>query len=463
MNKMKIMIITVFSLFSLLTTAQVPDGYYSSIDEKQERNLKTALSKILVNHTVLRYNDLWKHYPQTDVKEDGRTIWDMYSNTIRYYSLTPGQSTSGIQREHSLPKSWWAVSNQVEDYDAYSDLHHLYPADGDANQKKSNYILGEINNPTFNNGVSKVGKNTYNYTGAPAANAFEPDDEYKGDFARTYFYMITCYEDYAQQWRSDGLNMFNNEIYPVLKPWAKDMLLKWHRNDPISEKEINRNNEVHIVQKNRNPFIDYPQLVEYIWGDSVNYTFRLPEGIKPELTTPVNLSDVYLGETQKNVEMIKTIPLKGFGLSGNISVMLWEKDANHFDLAVTAISANLINSEDGYQLEIFYNPSEYGEHTASLIIEGGGISGTTLVYLKAVCSASSSIDNIDPVSPDLYIDRGSIIFRAYSPTTQVRIFNSSGQQVYQEMCTGDWQYYPCSKPGIYIVNINNKARKVIVR
>ena len=344
----------VLLLLALPANAQIPEGYYNSIDEKQERELKTALSKIIVNHTVIRYNDLWKHYPQTDVREDGRTIWDMYSNTVRYYSSTPGQSTAGIQREHSLPKSWWAVANEVEDYDAYSDLHHLYPSDGDANQRKSNYMLGEINNPVFDNGVSKVGKNTYNYAGSPSANAFEPDDEYKGDFARTYLYMITCYEDYAQQWRSDALNMFNKEIYPVLKPWAKDMLLKWHRNDPISPKEVNRNNEVHKVQKNRNPFIDYPQLVEYIWGDSVNYTFRLPES----------------GET--------------------------------------------------------------------------------------------TIDPL-PNNYDLYVNGSIITFRGNDPTTQVRIFNSSGRQIYREMCTGDWQYYPCQKPGVYIISINDKARKVIVR
>ena len=337
----------------LPANAQIPEGYYNSIDEKQERNLKTALSKTIVNHTVLRYNDLWKYYPSTDAKEDGRTIWDMYSNTVRYYSLTLGQSTSGIQREHSLPKSWWAIASKVEDYDAYSDLHHLYPSDGDANQRKSNYMLGEVANPAFDNGVSKVGKNAYNYAGAPAANAFEPDDEYKGDFARTYFYMITCYEDYAQQWRSDALNMFNKEIYPVLKPWAKDMLLKWHRNDPLSQKEINRNNEVYKVQKNRNPFIDYPQLVEYIWGDSVNYTFRLP--------------------------------------------------------------------------------------------------------------VSSSINTIDSTSLDLYVEGKNIVFRTYEPATQVRIFNSFGRQIYRKAGTGDWQYYLCSKPGVYIVSVNNKARKIVVR
>ena len=462
----KTAILIALSLFSLLIIAQNPGGYYNSINEKQERQLKTALSKIIVNHTVLRYNDMWRYYPVTDVREDGRTIWDMYSNTVRYYSESLGQSTSGIQREHSLPKSWWAISSEVERYAAHNDLHHLYPSDGEANQRKSNFMLGEVASPTFDNGVSKVGRNTYDYPGAPNANAFEPTDEYKGDFARTYFYMVTCYEDYAQQWRSDALNMFNKEIYPVLQPWAVDMLLKWHRNDPVSPKEINRNNAVHEIQSNRNPFIDYPQLVEYIWGDSVDYVFNLPgyvEPGEPTLDTPVNLSEIYLGETQRNVEVTRTIQLKGADLTGNISTMLWGENANYFDLVVTGISADLVNSEGGYQLEITYNPREYGEHSTSLIIEGGGMSGTVMVYLKAICSAGSSIDTIDPTSPDLYVDGRTITFRTYDPTMQVRIFNSSGMQVYGELCSGDWQYFHCQQPGVYIVSINNKARKVIVQ
>ena len=94
-------------------------------------------------------------------------------------------------------------------------------------------------------------------------NCFEPADEFKGDFARSYFYISTIYEDYYQLWQSP---MLNNNTYPVWKPWALDLLLKWHRQDPVSPKELARIEAVYNIQGNRNPYIDYPNLVENIWG-----------------------------------------------------------------------------------------------------------------------------------------------------------------------------------------------------
>ena len=68
---------------------------------------------------------------------------------------------------------------------------------------------------------------------------------------------------------------YANSTYPTLKPWAVELLLKWHKQDPVSEKEVNRNNAVYAVQGNRNPYVDYPQLADYVWGDSINYVFHL--------------------------------------------------------------------------------------------------------------------------------------------------------------------------------------------
>jgi endonuclease I len=388
MKKMKRIAILLFLLFSFSSFSQIPQGYYNTIDNKQERELKTALHQILKNHTVLSYSSLWYYFRTTDVKDDGITVWDMYSNIVRRYPANEGGSVSGMNREHSLPKSWWATSNQVENYAAYSDLNHLYPSDDEANGRKSNYILGEISNPSFNNGVSKTGKNTYSYRGAPFVNAFEPADEYKGDFARTYFYMITCYENYARQWRSDGLNMFNNETYPVLQPWAKDMLLKWHRADPVGNKERIRNEEVYIYQNNRNPFIDFPELAEHIWGNKTNEPFDLPDDLiveDPALISPANLSEIYFGKIQKNSLVEKTLLLKGINLTGNLTISLWGTGKNYFTLSATSVPAVLVNSEEGYALRISYNPTEYGEHNASIIIQDGGISGRTMVSIKGVC------------------------------------------------------------------------------
>ena len=99
---------------------------------------------------------------------------------------------------------------------------------------------------------------------------FEPNDEWKGDFARTYFYMVTCYEDQQTTWSSD---MLSSDSYPAFSEWALRLLLKWSRQDPVDSIEIKRNEAVCVIQHNRNPFIDYPGLEEFIWGDSILQAF----------------------------------------------------------------------------------------------------------------------------------------------------------------------------------------------
>lgn len=239
--------------FSLI--AQIPEGYYKTAIGKKEAELKTTIFNIISKHSILEYYSSSTSFLSTDWNPNGY-FWDMYSNNKKTY-------WSGLNREHNLPKSWWSTSPETTI--AYSDLHNLYPSDATANTAKSNYPLGIVSGiPTFSNGVVKVGSNSYpGYSGT----VFEPANEYKGDFARDYMYMVTCYEDYSGNWRSLGTSsMLNGNTYPVFKTYAINLLMEWHRNDPVSEKEINRNNAVYNLQKNRNPFIDFPVLAEYLWG-----------------------------------------------------------------------------------------------------------------------------------------------------------------------------------------------------
>lgn len=260
MQKVKIVSFLIF-LFSFTLFAQIPSGYYNYAERKRDANLKTALHTIIRNHTQLEYYASSTYFRSTDWHPNGY-FWDMYSNNKR------SSWGGGLNREHSLPKSWFGIASGQENTAAIAtDLHNLFPSDATANSAKSNYPLGETNGNNFNNGVSKVGNNIFSgYNGI----VFEPADEYKGDFARTYMYMVTCYEDYASVWRSTGTaSMLYENTYPTFKPYAINLLLKWHRNDPVSDKEINRNNEVYKIQGNRNPFIDHPVLAEFIWGYNI--------------------------------------------------------------------------------------------------------------------------------------------------------------------------------------------------
>ena len=258
MNYTKKVIYTLaFLILILKLQAQIPFGYYDSAIGKKGATLKTALFNIIKNHTQLEYYSSSSYFMTTDWNPGGY-FWDMYSNNKRT------SWTSALNREHNLPKSWWSTSPETTV--AYSDLHNLYPSDAIANSAKLNYPLGEVTgNPEFTNGVVKVGTNNFpGYNGT----VFEPDDEYKGDFARDYMYVVTCYENYASNWRSTGTSsMLFNNTYPVFKSYAVNLLLKWHKNDPVGEKETKRNNAVYTIQNNRNPFIDYPVLADYIWGN----------------------------------------------------------------------------------------------------------------------------------------------------------------------------------------------------
>ena len=249
--------------------AQNPNGYYDAANGTKGKTLKTALYQIISDHTARSYSQLWEDFKKTDVREDGK-IWDMYSNITSY---TPGGSEQGrnysdegdsYNREHSFPKSWFNDAKPM-----YTDLFHLYPTDGYVNNRRSNYPFGETDGETYQSsgGFSKLGKSTVSgYSGT----VFEPADEYKGDFARTYFYMATAYENQIASWDSP---MLSGNSYPAYADWALTMLLRWAAEDPVSEKERARNEAVYKIQKNRNPYIDYPGLEQYVWGSRTSQAF----------------------------------------------------------------------------------------------------------------------------------------------------------------------------------------------
>lgn len=205
----------------------------------------------------MSYANLWTAYKTTDINPSTNKIWDMYSSTSSFtYSTNQCGTYSGenscYNREHSMPKSWFNDASPM-----YTDLMHIVPTDGYVNGRRSNYPFGEVdvNNATYasNNNTSLLGANTY--SGSGGGTAFEPSDEYKGDFARIYFYMVTAYEDQVSTWTSSNTNL-GGTSYPGLNSWSTEMLLKWSIEDPVSEKEINRNAAVYSLQRNRNPYVD---------------------------------------------------------------------------------------------------------------------------------------------------------------------------------------------------------------
>lgn len=297
-----IVLILLFAGYSLY--AQVPDGYYKSAEGKRGVELKTALFQTIRDPKVVSYSELWKAFEATDSRKN-KTVWDIYSNNTAgsagyYFNFSVDRCGSYkkegdcYNREHTFPRSWFKGSRLME-----SDLYHIYPADGYVNNRRGNLPFGEVGITVWEstNG-SKVGQNTF---GKYTKTVFEPIDEYKGDIARSYFYVVTAYEDNVSQWNSDQLG---GNSFPAFNEWSLELLLKWHREDPVSLKEVRRNEEVSKLQGNRNPYIDYPELVEHVWGMKASYEFTTEQHIDSYFLIECSPFERWL-EQQRWVENLK--------------------------------------------------------------------------------------------------------------------------------------------------------------
>ncbi len=264
----KITLISILLSFVFISFAQIPPNYYDNAVGKRGVQMQAALHNIIKGHTVVSYSSLHTYYQVTDKKPNGK-VWDMYSDIpggTPPYEFTFITDKCGsyqhegdcYNREHSFPQSWFNKASPMK-----SDLFHVYPTDGKVNGWRSSYPYGEVDNPTITtqNG-SKLGPNT---TAGYSGTVFEPIDAYKGDFARTYFYMATRYYTEDNGWKNNAAVNGSQ-----MKPWELHTLYQWNLQDTVSQKEIDRNNAVYGIQHNRNPFIDHPEWIDSIWFDDTS-------------------------------------------------------------------------------------------------------------------------------------------------------------------------------------------------
>ena len=253
--------------------AQIPEGYYSSLKGKKGAELKTAIHNIIKNAKVLEYGSkkghTWWGFWSTDRDERGYFI-DRYSAEKEWVmSTSQGAAGAGMNIEHSFPKSWWGGAT----VQAYKDLYNLMPCEGKINKTKSNYPMGIVVSGDKGNGWTKVGE------GTDGKKYWEPADPWKGDFARGYMYMATAYQDY--NWKGEqALQILQQGAYPTLQKWAYKLYIQWAKADKPDALEIKRNNDVAKIQGNRNPYVDFPNLMEYVWGDSTNIAFNPETTVK---------------------------------------------------------------------------------------------------------------------------------------------------------------------------------------
>lgn len=266
--------------FSTLINNNIPLNYYSTTSGLSCAALKTELRNIInngLNHQS--YNDLWTVYQTGDIQPSelasGDVIWDIYSDDPTGpdpYEFTPVTEQCGTyagegdcyNREHSFPQSWFGGGTAAG---PGTDYLHIFPTDGYVNGHRSNFPYGTVGSASYTsaNG-SKLG--TSNWPGLTGT-VFEPINEYKGDVARAFLYMVTCYQNNMAAWEADdpsGDLAMDGTTWPSVEPAYLALMLNWHNSDPVSQKEVDRNNVALGFQGNRNPFVDHPEYVEQIWA-----------------------------------------------------------------------------------------------------------------------------------------------------------------------------------------------------
>ena len=287
-------------LFSVANIfAQIPTGYYDGTAGLTGAALKTKLSQIITNgHQTKSYDNLYNGYPSTDsdnyYEKDG-SVLDIYSENPKGtdpYVYQHGSKQCGkykvegdcYNREHIFPQGYFNSASPM-----VSDIHHVVPTDGKVNGYRSSFPFGKVGSANFvsENGSKRGTSASPNYSGT----VFEPIDEFKGDVARMILYFATRYESKLSSFKDNDI--LTNSAFPGVEAWELAVLKEWHTNDPVSQREIDRNNAAYTYQGNRNPFIDQPEYVALIWGTTT------PDTEAP--STPTNLT--VTGSTSSSISL----------------------------------------------------------------------------------------------------------------------------------------------------------------
>ena len=285
------------------------ESYWGDIlnTDKTGQELFSQLNSKIKSKSSPGYDSLWTNYKKTDLVP-GTTdkIWDMYGGFFfNYQSGGKSYSKEGdcYNREHSIPQDWFSSASK-------GDIAFVVPTDGKVNGVRSNYIFGEVLNASYNYsfparndgngnpaqlaGSSKLGSpKAINGVTTSQSKVFEPDDQYKGDFARICLYFATCYP-------GDGISgsygsAFYKSSFPYLTDYGVALCLKWNAQDPVSQKERDRNDGIQEVQSNRNPFVDNNEWVTKIWGSSPTPTPTPTPTPGEKTVTSIEVTDARLG------------------------------------------------------------------------------------------------------------------------------------------------------------------------
>ena len=406
---MKTKIKFILLLLSFYSFGQVPTGYYLTATGTGY-TLKTQLYNIIKDHTDNGYSGLYTTYQTSDrdyyFEKDG-TVLDMYSenpNGVDPYNYSSGSTqrcgnynaeSDCYNREHIIPQSIFGQASPMR-----NDAHFVVPTDGEVNGKRSNFPHGTVATTSWTslNG-SKLGTSAISgYSGS----IFEPIDEFKGDIARMYFYFATRYENTVSGYSYSMFNGTNNQVFTTD---FLNMLLTWSAQDPVSQREIDRNNAIYGTQNNRNPYIDHPEYVQAVWNPTPDTQIpTVPTNLVVSNVTASKVTlnwtastdnvavtsyDVYLNGVLKAAVTTTSTTITGLSASTAYTFYVVAKDA-----AVNASTpSNTANTTTTVAIIDTENPTA----PTNLVVTSSSSNSVTLTW-------NAATDNIEVSSYDLYMD-----------------------------------------------------------
>ncbi len=401
---------------------QTVNDYYSGFDwDKTGSALKSALfDKIKISKAGWSYDGLWDAYKTTDVRPDGQHYWDIYSDKTMYtlndsrINATYKKEHDSINREHVIPQGSFNKSAPM-----VSDIHHVLPSDGYVNNRRSNYPHGEVTSAEY---TSEDG--CLLGTGTGSGRCFEPKDCYKGDIARIYFYFVTCYQDKLS---NNTFAAFDKTTFPSIKSEYLSVYLKWAKEDPVSQKEIDRNNAAYKGQGNRNPFIDCPYAVGAIWDS----THASDYGTKGQYTSGTPSAGVTISTTSLSIVRGNTAKISA--TSSNSSSITWSTSNS------SVVSISSTSASSGSQITLTGASNGTATITAKATISGTQYTKTcsvTVTNPKTLSSISVSGQKTTFNVNDSFSFGGTVTAN-YSDSTTANVTTSATFSGYNLSTTGN--------------------------
>lgn len=408
--------------------------YYNSIQNKSEEDLKTALKARLSNPFYsLSYNTARDNMYGT-IDNVGGDVECVYTGRMATFNTRAGANSNNFNCEHTFPQSKFNSNQPMQ-----GDIHHLFPVDASSNSVRSNNPFGNIQgNPSWSVGGSKLLSGT-----------FEPRNEHKGDAARAMMYFVVRHQDYT--------NFFAPQ---------EQTLRQWHLENLPTQKSINRNNAIENVQKNRNPFVDYPQLIHRITKLSGT------SNAFPVYNLVADVSPIYFEEVDQITE--KAILQKAISNFGNTAITISNfqfTNGNHQILNLPATSTLVLNPSESFVLEIEIDPLSQTLNSTQLTFETTDLN-TQNATIDISWDQKLAIYEMNS-EPNFQIfpnpNQGNFVLNLNSEIENIQVLNYLSQNIEFDLVRIDNLTYNINiyqPKGTYFIKVNSQnnsfTQKVIV-